>query len=261
ASTRVIASYTDLENRREGDVNDPGVRTAHVSDERFFHVIGLRVENKLDAGMLKHRFGAEVRRLWGDYDYASEVHVLPGFPFPGSPGFDLTRATEPSPEGYESSGYWDVLARFNERWAFQGGVRIDTQTYDGSDDGEQWSPRISVLYTRSPQTHLRASLGRFVQFQGINELRVETFRKEYRQINPRFENIFDPLVLLPEAEFDRVRIAPDSARATGLELMARLRPHGSWSGWLSYTWSRAEDRIDGDDVPRSWDQRQAVNLG
>ncbi len=33
--------------------------------------------------------------------------------------------------------------------------------------------------------------------------------KDYRHINPRFENIFDPLVLLPEAEFDRVRIAPE----------------------------------------------------
>jgi hypothetical protein len=44
-------------------------------------------------------------------------------------------------------------------------------------------------------------------------------------------------------------------------MMARLQPHGSWSGWLSYSWSRAEDRIDGMDVPRSWDQRHAVNLG
>jgi hypothetical protein len=30
-----------------------------------------------------------------------------------------------------------------------------------------------VLYTLSPQTQLRASIGRFVQFQGINELQVE----------------------------------------------------------------------------------------
>jgi outer membrane receptor protein involved in Fe transport len=293
ASSRVIASYTDLENRRQGTVDDPGVRTAQVHDERLFHIVGLRLENTLEAGMLQHRFGAEVRRLWGDYDYASEVHAQPDFPFPGSPGFDTTRATMPSPEGYESSGYWDVRARFGERWQAQGGVRIDTQTYDGSDDGEQWSPRVSVLYTLAPRTHLRASLGRFVQFQGINELqvedgvdtfygaqhahhaivgfdhsfdagldlRVEAFRKEYRQINPRFENIFDPLVLLPEAEFDRVRIAPESARAMGIELMLQLRPRGSWSGWLSYTWSRAEDHVDGADVPRSWDQRHAINLG
>jgi len=293
AATRVIASYTDLENRRQGDVNEPGVRTARVHDERLFHVIGLRVENSLDVGVFEHRFGGEVRRLWGDYDYASEVHVLPGFPFPGSPGFDTARVSEPSPDGYESSAYWDVRAQLTDRLALQGGARIDTQTYDGSDDGEQWSPRLGVLYTLSPQTQLRASVGRFVQFQGINELqvedgvdtfypaqhayhwivgmdhafaagldlRVEAFVKDYRRINPRFENIFDPLVLLPEAEFDRVRIAPQSARANGIEMMARLQPHGSWSGWLSYTWSRAEDRIDGTDVPRSWDQRHAVNLG
>jgi hypothetical protein len=293
AATRVIASFTDLENRRQGEINEPGIRTARVSDERLFHIVGLRIENSLDTGMLEHRFGAEVRRLWGDYDYSDEVHVLPGVPFPGSPGFDTARTTEPSPQGYESSGYWDIRAQLNERWAIQGGSRIDTQTYDGSDDGEQWSPRIGVLYTLSPQTQMRASIGRYVQFQGINELqvedgvdtfypaqhayhwilgvdhafaagldlRVEAFLKDYRHINPRFENIFDPLVLLPEAEFDRVRIAPDNARATGVEMMLRLRPHGSWSGWLSYSWSRAEDRVNGMDVPRSWDQRQAVNLG
>jgi outer membrane receptor protein involved in Fe transport len=293
ASSRLIASYTDLENRRQGNLDEPGVRTANVRDERLFHVVGLRLDNEIEAGMLQHRFGAEVRRLWGDYDYSSEVHVQPGFPFPGSPGFDTARSTSPSPEGYESSGYWDVRAELSAQWSVQGGVRVDTQTYDGSDDGEQWSPRLSVLYTLSPRTHLRASLGRFVQFQGINELqvedgvdtfygaqhahhailgfdhslhdgldlRVEAFRKEYRQINPRFENIFDPLVLLPEAEFDRVRIAPENARATGVELMLQLRPRGSWSGWLSYTWSRAEDRVDGAEVPRSWDQRHAVNLG
>jgi outer membrane receptor protein involved in Fe transport len=293
ASTRVIASFTDLENRRQGEVNEPGLRTARVHDERLFHIVGLRLENSLGAGMFEHRFGAEVRRLWGDYDYASFVHVEPGFPFPASPGFDLARATEPSPQGYESSGYWDVRAQLSERWAVQGGARIDTQTYDGSDDGEQWSPRIGALYMLSPRTQVRASVGRFVQFQGINELqvedgvdtfypaqhayhwilgldhafaagldlRLEAFLKDYRHINPRFENVSDPLVLLPEAEFDRVRIAPQSARASGIEMMLRLQPHGSWSGWLSYSWSRAEDRVDGMNVPRSWDQRHAVNLG
>lgn len=293
ASSKLIASFTDLENRRQGEVNEPGARIARVNDERLFHVIGLRVENSIGSGRLAHRFGAEVRRLWGDYDYFSEVQVQPQFPFPGSPGFSSTRTATPSPQGYEASGYWDVRAQLDERWAAQGGARIDAQTYDGSDDGEQWSPRLSVLHTLAPQTHLRASWGRFFQFQGINELqvedgidafypaqhanhaiisfdhafavgldlRLEAFRKAYRRINPRFENLFDPLALLPEAEFDRVRIAPSSARVTGLELMLRLRPHGSWSGWLSYTCSRAEDRVNGQDVARSWDQRHAVNLG
>jgi hypothetical protein len=150
-----------------------------------------------------------------------------------------------------------------------------------------------VLYSLGADTHVRASWGRFYQAQGINELqvedgvdrfypvqfadhfivgfdhafaagvdlRVEAYRKRYRRLNPRFENLFDPLVLFPEAEYDRVMIDPESARAYGVETLLRLRPRGSWSGWLSYTWSKAEDRVAGQDVPRSWDQRHAINLG
>lgn len=40
-----------------------------------------------------------------------------------------------------------------------------------------------------------------------------------------------------------------------------LRAQSEFSGWFSYTWSRAQDRIDGADVYRSWDQRHAVSLG
>lgn len=68
-------------------------------------------------------------------------------------------------------------------------------------------------------------------------------------------------MLFPEAEFDRVMIDPSSASANGLEMLLRMRPRGSWSGWLSYAWSRSKDRVDGGDVLRSWDQTHAVNLG
>lgn len=293
ASSRLIASYTDLSNERHGDVNEPGARIGSVRDERFFHIAGLQFENSLKTDILEHRFGVEIRRLWGRYDYFSELRVEPQFPFPGSPGFANTRTASPRPRGFETSAYWDGRADLGERWTIQGGMRIDTQTYDGSDDGEQWSPRLSLRYTLAPRTHLRASWGRFFQPQGINELqvedgvdrfhgaqhadhailsfdhsfvdgldlRVEAYRKDYRQINPRFENLFDPLVLFPEAEFDRVMIDPQSARAEGVELLLRMRPRGPWSGWLSYAWARSQDRIDGKNVFRSQDQTHAVNLG
>jgi hypothetical protein len=292
ASTRIIGSFTDLVNERRGWVTEPQ-RTGQVRDDRTFHIAGLRWENSIDAGFLQHRFGVELRRLWGDYRYDLDLQVAPGFPFPGSPGSQTTRSASPSPEGYENSLYWDARAMFSKRWTVEAGVRLDTQTYDGSDDGEQWSPRVSVLYSMSKKTTLRASWGRFYQFQGINELqvedgisqfypaqhadhmiasldhsfdagfdlRVEAYRKDYRHIHPRFENLFDPLVLFPEAEFDRVRVDAPSARAEGVEMLLQLRPVGAWSGWLSYTWSQAMDRIDNVDVPRSWDQRHAVNLG
>jgi outer membrane receptor protein involved in Fe transport len=293
ASSRLIASYTDLANERHGEVDEPQQRLGFVRDDRLFHVVGLRLENELQLGAIEHRFGAEVRRLWGQYDYSIALQVEPDFPFPGSPGFDMTRTASPDPAGYESSAYWDGRANLGERWSVQAGMRIDTQTYDGSDDGEQWSPRLSLLYKLAPHTQLRASWGRFFQSQGINELqvedgverfqpaqhadhailsldhafdggfdlRVEAYRKYYRKVNARFENLFDPLVLFPEAEFDRVMIDPQSARAEGFETLLRMRPRGSWSGWLSYAWSRSRDRIDGAEVPRSWDQTHAANLG
>ncbi len=70
--------------------------------------------------------------------------------------------------------------------------------------------------------------------QGFN-VRVEAYRKYYRRIHPRFENALDPLVLFPEAEFDRVEIDARSARAEGVEVLMQMRPRGPWSGWLSYT--------------------------
>lgn len=291
-TSRLILSYTDLSNLRRGTIDEP-VRTASVVDDRLFHVLGLRAENVFDTGMLKHRFGVEVRRLWGEYNYQSDVTLEAGAPVPGSPSLQIERSLAPQPDGYETLAYWDVRADLAERWTVQGGLRVDTQTYDGSDDGEQWSPRLSVLYSLGARSHLRASWGRFYQAQGINELqvedgvdrfhpaqfadhfivgfdhafasgidlRVEAYRKEYRRLSPRYENLFDALVLFPEAELDRVRIDPDGATSVGVETLLRLRPLGAWSGWFSYTWSRVEDRIDGRDVPRSWDQRHAVNLG
>jgi outer membrane receptor protein involved in Fe transport len=291
-SSRAIVSYTDLLNQRHGSIDEPA-RSASISDDRLFHVLGLRWENSVDVGLLQHRFGVEARRLWGEYDYASDVRWAADSPFPGSPAERLQRRLTPQPEGYEALGYWDVRAELGARWIFQGGLRIDTQTYDGSDDAEQWSPRLSVLYRIGANSNVRLSWGRFYQAQGINELqvedgidqfhpaqfadhfiagfdhtfdagfdlRVEAYRKRYRRLNPRWENMFDPLVLFPEAEFDRVMIDPESARAYGAEALLRLRQRGPWRGWISYTWSRAEDRIAGENVPRSWDQRHAISLG
>ncbi|HEY0686775.1 MAG TPA: TonB-dependent receptor [Steroidobacter sp.] len=292
ASSRVIGSFTDLVNERHGSVAEPGQRSGRVRDLRTFHIAGLRLENDLDFGGVSHRFGGEVRQLWGDYDYALDLTVSPGFPFPGSPGSVTTRSASPSPEGFENSAYWDMRTTFWNKLTLEAGMRVDVQTYDGSDDGEQWSPRTSVLYMLSPATKLRAGWGRFYQSQGINELqvedgisqfypaqhadhaimsvehafdgfdvRVEAYRKYYRRIHPRFENILDPLVLFPEAEFDRVMVDARSARAEGVEVLMQMRPKGPWSGWLSYTWSQVTDRVGNTDVPRSWDQRHAVNLG
>jgi hypothetical protein len=292
--SRAILSWTSVSDERQGTVSDPGRRSGTVKDDRSFEVIGLRIDNEWEPDeMFGHRFGVEVRRLWASYDYEAHVDFAADFPFPGSSPSSLDRSVVLHPDGFEASGYWDTRLTPNRLWTLEGGLRVDTQTYDDSGDSAQWGPRLSVLYNAGSNTRLRASWGRFYQSQGIDELqvqdgvdrfypaqhavhsilsvehafdswldaRVEIYRKDYRSVNPRFENLFDPLVLLPELQYDRVRIAPSSARADGVELWLNFRPAGHWSGWLSYTWSQVQDRIDGQDVYRSWDQRHAVSLG
>ena len=95
----------------------------------------------------------------------------------------------------------------------------------------------------------------------ICALRVEAYRKDYAQLRPRYENLFDPLSLVPELRWDRVAIAPDSARAEGIEWLLTRRGAGPWNGWLNYTWSRVNDREDGVDTRRSWDQTHSVGGG
>jgi hypothetical protein len=293
ASTRLIASYTSVENERQGTVDDPGVRSAQVSDEREFHMVGLRADHDFRLGGLAHRVGAEVRHLNATYDYRSQMRFEVGYPFPGSQAMELSRAFAPDPEGYESMVYWDIRWKLAPRWTLQAGVRVETQTYDHLGDAAQWSPRFNLLYEPSSRTRWRASWGRFSQAHTINELqvedgvehfyraqraehtvvgfehsfathldvRVEAYRKHYSNPNPRFENVLDPLVLLPEVGYDRVAVDPSAAQAYGIEVLLNVREWRGLSAWLGYAWSRAEDRIDGRELPRSWDQRHSVTAG
>ena len=73
-----------------------------------------------------------------------------------------------------------------------------------------------------------------------------------RDLRPRFENLYDPLALIPELQPDRIRIAPSSARARGLELsLSRTGQALSW--WASYSLAEVTDVVHGDEVPRAWD--------
>lgn len=152
---------------------------------------------------------------------------------------------------------------------------------------------MNFFHATSGGTEFRASWGRFLQPQDLRELqiedgvldffrpqradqvvvgimqplgesyslRLEIYQKEYDRMRPRYENLYDSLVLLPEVAPDRIRIAPSSARARGAEIMLDRTASGPWSWWVAYSWSEAEDTVDGSDIPRSWHQRQALRAG
>jgi outer membrane receptor protein involved in Fe transport len=172
------------------------------------------------------------------------------------------------------------------------GLRWDKQTLD-PERSDSLGPRLGFRYQLADRTYLRGSWGRFYQSQGINELqvedgveqffapqrsdhtvigiehdflsglnlRVEAYDKDMGTLRPRYENLLNSLILLPELKPDRVRVAPATARARGVELFLSQRLQQPLTWWFGYSYSWVEDHIEGDDVLRSWDQTHAVTAG
>jgi outer membrane receptor protein involved in Fe transport len=174
----------------------------------------------------------------------------------------------------------------------QFGLRWDDQTYTGLPSDSQLSPRFGILHALNPKTELRFSWGRYYQSQGIHQLQIEdgeieffpaqqadhiiagisrklgsnhavrfeVFQKDLQDLRPRFENLYDVLALIPELQPDRVRIAPSSARARGLEVSIN-RSDQALSWWASYSLAEVNDTVGGVEVARSWDQRHSLQAG
>ncbi len=195
--------------------------------------------------------------------------------------------------GWSGGGYaqldWDLTPRLS----VQPSLRWDAQNYYIDRGSEfQWSPRLGASYEWSQSTQLRLSLGRFHQQEGIQELQVidgvthffkpqyadqvvaglrwqrgaieatgEIYYKRYSGLKGRFENIFNPFVLLPEMEPDRVGLRPDKARATGLDLDVGFILAEPASAYFRYSYMDAEDRIDSKWVDRRWSQQHTISTG
>ncbi len=204
----------------------------------------------------------------------------------------IARAQVASPSGGSYAAYVADRWKLSPKTIFEWGLRWDDQTYTELGSDAQLSPRISLLRKLGERSELRLSWGRYHQSQGIHELqieddvtqfwpaqradhliaglhhrcrndvmlRIELFHKDMQNIRPRFENLFDPLALIPEVQPDRVRLEPASAQSRGIEVSLD-RSFGSWNWWASYSLTESVDRIAGADELRSWDQPQAFQGG
>lgn len=292
-SSKTVLSATFFDNLRRGSLGDEEKIVASVFDDRRVEQIGFRQDftfNPSDRHLLQ--WGLQVQRGRADYLYRNSAEyfglqaLFEGRDEPAS------RDLSASPEGSSYALY------FADRWVlspttmFEWGLRWDDQTYTAESSDSQLSPRLSVLRRLGERTELRVSWGRYHQAQEINELqiedgvtrfwpaqradhfivglrhtffdryllRLEYFDKVMRDVQPRFENLFDPLGLIPEIQPDRVRLQPDRANSKGVEITLD-RTSGPLNWWATYVWSRATDRIDGRSELRSWDQRHAFQGG
>jgi hypothetical protein len=284
--SETVLSSGQVEHGREGEI-DTYWYDATVDDQRSFDFVGLKQDWTLELGRHLAKWGFDVRRLDGSYDYASWAIERDPLYNQGQPPLTTVRDIDLEPSGNQYGLY--VADRFQvaSRLVAEVGLRWDKQTYVGDD---QLSPRLNISYLLGSRTTVRAAWGFYHQPQYINELqvedgvsefapaqraehrliglehsfprffdlRLELYHKDLTDLRPRYENQLNPMEVLPEIEPDRILVAPDRAVARGAEVLLSRSDSGPCSWWLSYAWSEAEDEIDGQWVPRSWDQTHTI---
>ena len=290
---RVLAAYTRLESERSGTAELPGVGSGVLLDERHFTIRSLQADGwwRIGAHSLLQA-GAEWRQQDGWYRYQDAAAFELLFLTPGAPtSAARTRSLTVEPSGHQSAAYLNWRLEPSTAFATDLGLRWDTESL-APDDGSHWSPRAVLMWRPREDTRLRLGWGRYYQAQAINELQVpdgerqyqraqrathqvasiehdltpaltlraELYHKEYDRPFARHENLLNTLVVLPELKPDRILIAPDEAVSEGAEISLNYEA-GSVSGWLSYTHSRVRDRVDGEWLHRSWDQRDYASAG
>lgn len=292
-SSRTVISGLSFDNRRNGSLNDEEKIVAMVSDDRRVRQVGLRQDFAYQSND-KHflQWGLQIDYSDAEYDYQNEAEYF-GLQAafinqPPTSSLDLTA----TPKGSSYALYFSDRWKLSEVSSLEWGLRFDDQTYTDVASDAQLSPRLSYQRTLGEDTYMQLSWGRYHQSQEINELqiedgitnfwkaqradhfiaglrhrfendlslRAELFYKDVDDVRPRFENLFDPLGLIPEVQPDRIRLDPQSAESMGMELSIE-RSTGPYHWWATYVLSEATDRIDDKDELRSWDQRHAFQGG
>lgn len=279
---------------RSGSIDDPDFAIANVNDRRSSEYRELRGRIDWDAGA--HHWiegGIEWTEEEADYFYAAQASYPSAIAalFGLDPALSRTATISPQRER--------VALFATHRWQLgrdlvsELGLRAQRTVTEGATT-EDWlyDPRINLRWEISGATSLRTHWGRFHQTDEVHELKVEDgladfpeaqrsdhfiigldhrfqdglalrlewFRKLQSDPRPHFENLLDPLSVVPEVAPDRVTIAPQSAEIRGAEL-SLVSETADFGWWASLAWSEATDRIDGRRVPRSWDQTWAATAG
>jgi outer membrane receptor protein involved in Fe transport len=290
----LMLARSQLESDRFGTLEQPGVASGRLEDRRSFTVNSLQTDWQLASSpRVAYAFGAEWRRLEGRYDYSDEAEFDLLFLTPGAPD-EPTRSRQSSvrPSGHQVGAYASVRLQPSPVFAADLGLRWDNESLSPS-GGERWSPRLGLLWSPGERAGLRLGWGRFYQSQAINELqisdgvtefqpaqradhwvgsleyaydsgvklRIEAYSKDYVDLRPRYENLLNSAVLLPELKPDRVLVAPSQARARGVEFTLSRRDEAPFDWWFTYAWSSVRDEFADTEVDRSWDQTNAVSAG
>jgi TonB dependent receptor/TonB-dependent Receptor Plug Domain len=288
--TQNVLQYGTSGRDRRGEY-DGIEQEGRVDDRRDFDFVALRNDTSFELTprqLLKA--GGAIKRADARYDYDADATIHATILDLGAGPQHIVRSAHLDVTSTEIALYASDRMKLGERLVVEAGARWETESH--TPDGAHFSPRINAAYSFGARTTLRGAWGLFHQPQGLYELQVEdgvtafapsqraehrvlgidhTFRpgltsrvevydKLFRDLRPRFENLLDRIILFPEIRADRIRVAPERARARGIEVLLRHETDAPVNGWIHWTRATVNDVIDGRDVPRAWDQRNAFTF-
>ncbi len=274
------------------DINEPDPEIPGFLDYRQnIERVALRNDYSLALDDNQFEFGLQVEYVSSEYDYLSKIdRGLLGELLNGQQ--QVSGNAKVDVDGWSGGIYASAQISVTPKLTLQPGVRWDFQDYSNTGFSEYVSPRAGLLYDINQHINLRASIGRFYQPQAMNELQVidginhffkpqksdqaiismewenerlyfrtEAYYKSYRDQKPRFENLFNTFVLLPQMEPDRAMLEPEKGMVKGVEFEGRVVLTDQFSAQLRYGYMSARDRINGRWVSRRWSQRHTAHAG
>lgn len=288
-----IVGFSAIKNDRKGSIDQSDFVTGNLNDDREFRAYNLKQDYEyLHNSNLLIGFGWDYRYLIAQYKFSTSLTIDPFFSEVSNYSRPLLAARNLDETGHQYSLYTNVKWLITNRLSSEFGVRFDGQHYESTISAEQINPRLSLLYQVSKNAELRLSWGEYSQTEGIYELkisdglndfqkpqkishliigwtqsisenmniRIEAYKKAGSNINPYYQNLTNPLSLLPELQPDRFLVIPDRLKSKGIEL-ALSGQFGDISYWSNYSYASTKDKIGNQEVKRNWDQNHSGNLG
>jgi hypothetical protein len=290
-SSSFLFGYGDLENNRNGyeiEDNDRGFSTVDDRLSWSFIIAKKSMQYKVSNNQLI-KAGAEIKIQDADYNYAVEYKNYNPFIALTQQIGHFGRKSKLRVKGNTYAAYVSDLFKFNKLVTGEVGLRWDKQTYTNE---QQFSPRLNLDYLTGQGSNYKFSWGIYQQAQGIHQLFIEDdenyfhsaqqvtqinlsyqskflknydykvsfYHKKYEKPLPRYESIFGGEKLIFENSVDRTLIAPQNAITKGLEIVLQKSKSNKLNWWLAYSFGKAEEEINGQTVPRRWQQKHTINF-
>jgi len=282
-----VLSYSALGWERKGDGLFDQRLKLNLLDERSLEVVTLRQDWALtlnEQALL--RAGLDLRTSSARYDYSllREDNAV-------SNGAQIiatrTATVHLQPAGDTVGAFLAPRWRIGSALTVEPSLRFDRHTATGD---QAMSPRFNASLRLGPGTSLRAAWGIYRQSQGLHQiavqdgdlgfdpaehaehrvlglehrlpsgvaLRAELYERRTTQPRPYWDNPILIYSIFPEIQSDRLRFAPTSNRARGLELLAARHVERGFGWSASYALAVADQLVASRTIPVPRDQRHTL---